>query len=206
MRHLLWHPESVCLWEVHDEEEYESCMSSLEVEDVTGIPEFEQRFKEHTVSDVKEKTPRPQPGVAPPPPVDRLISVFVKIRQARAELAKTYEEQDADLKAKLKTIEVELLRRAQEQGVDGFKTAKGTTYIQEEWHVSIENDEAFYGFLRETGDLEYLSRRVTLEPVKKYHKDHDGSLPPGLRVFRENRMHVRKSKKKGVVEDEVSDD
>ena len=128
--------------------------------------------------------------------VDRLVKVFIKIRNARSENTREYEAKDAELKASLKLVEVELLRRAQEQGVDGFTVSGvGTTYINEEMHVSIGDDRAFYDFVRETGDLDFFERRVTVKHVKEYMDSNADSLPPGLHVFRELRMRVRGASK-----------
>jgi hypothetical protein len=131
-------------------------------------------------------------------PTDRLVKVFLKIRTARSTLTREYEARDKELQAQLKLIEVELLRRSMEQGVDGFSIdGVGTTYTSEEWHTSIGDDKAFYDFIRTTGDLDFFERRVTVKHVKEYMEEHDGQLPPGLHVFREKRMRVRSATKKG---------
>ena len=130
-------------------------------------------------------------------PTDRLVKVFLKIRNARSALTREYEARDTELKAQLKLIEVELLRRAQDQGVDGFSVDDvGTAYTNEEMHVSVGDDTAFYNFVRETGDLDFFERRVTVKHVREYMEEHDGQLPPGLHVFRELRMRVRSATKK----------
>ena len=131
------------------------------------------------------------------PDTDQLVRVFIKMRNARTVLAKKFDDEDGVLKENLKTIEIELLRRAQEQGVEGFKTKDGTTYISEEVHISIGDDNAFYDFL-ETQDNPYVffEHRPSLKTVKEYQRDNSGNIPPGIRIFRENRMRVRAGKDK----------
>jgi len=129
---------------------------------------------------------------------DRLVKLFIKIRNARAAATREYEAKDTELKASLKLVEVELLRRAQESGVTGFAVnGVGTTYTNEEMHVSIGDDRAFFDFVRETGDLDFFERRVTVKHVKDYMETNKGELPPGLHIFRELRMRVRSDTKKG---------
>ena len=41
MRMLFWHPESECLFESSNSDEL-----SMDIEDVTGLPEWEARFQE----------------------------------------------------------------------------------------------------------------------------------------------------------------
>jgi len=127
---------------------------------------------------------------------DRLVRAFIKMRNARAELTREYEAKDAEVKASMKMIEVELLGRAQESGVTGF-TCKGvgTTYTSEDMHSSIKDDKAFFDFVRETGDLDFFERRITNKHLREYMAEHKGELPPGIHVFRELRMRVTTQRK-----------
>lgn len=129
---------------------------------------------------------------------DRLVRAFIKIRAQRGANKKAFEAVDEELKAKLRTVENELLRRAQEQKVTSFKTADGTTYISEERHVSIADADEFTAFVLESGDPYFYEQRPSLGHITEYQNAHDGNLPPGVRLFRENRMRVRASAKKEV--------
>lgn len=136
------------------------------------------------------------------PTTDALVSTFVKIRAKRSAVKRAYEAEYDELGKKLRMVENELLRRALEQKVEGFKTNSGTTYIKEEKHVSIADPDDFGTFVLETGDLAFFEQRPSLGHVMEYQKAHDGNLPPGVRMFRENRMRVRASNKKGEVDDD----
>lgn len=127
------------------------------------------------------------------PPTDALVRVFIKMRAKRSAIKETYEAEDDKLKADMKQIEIELLRRAQEQGVEGFTTEDGTTYISEEVHASISDPDTFTSFLDEEAEDPWMfyEQRPSLKRIKEYQKDHEGAPPPGIRLFRENRMRVR---------------
>ena len=137
---------------------------------------------------------------------NRLVRVFIRIRAERKTIAEKFTLKDDELKRKLKTIENELLRRAQEEGVEGYKTADGTTYIAEEQHVSIADPDEFMPFVRESGDLYFYEQRPSLGHIKEYQNEHKGELPPGVRMFREYRMRIRASKAKKGADDDRSDD
>ena len=131
-------------------------------------------------------------------PTNKLVRVFIKLRDKRAEMKRAFEEQDDELKGKQRQVENELLRRAQEEGVEGFKTTEGTTYISEEKHVSIADPDTFKTFLADEDDpYLYYEQRPSLGRIVEFQKGHDGNLPPGIRMFRENRMRVRAAKKGG---------
>jgi len=137
---------------------------------------------------------------------DSLVRVFIKIRDKRSGLKRAFDVEDEELKAKQRKIENELLRRALEDKVEGFKTTAGTTYIKEDRHVSIADSDEFTAFVLSVGDLAFFEQRPSLGHISEYQKAHDGNLPPGVRMFRENRMRVRAATKKGETNVSRSDD
>lgn len=126
-------------------------------------------------------------------PVDRRVQKFVQLRDARAASNKEADNLDKQYKEALKSIENSLIATAREQGVNGFKTDHGTTYLEETTLGSIADENAFYSFVRETGDLDFFERRIKAGHIKEYMEQNDGKLPPGLNIFRELTMKVRRS-------------
>ncbi len=113
------------------------------------------------------------------PSTDALVRVYIKIRNERRRISKEFNEKDAELEAKAKQVEVELLRRAQEQGVEGFKTEEGTTYKAEEVHAKIADSDTFRQFVLESGDLDFFEQRPSLKHIKEFQNEHEGKPPPG---------------------------
>ncbi len=126
-------------------------------------------------------------------PVDKLVKRFVGLREARAAANKQADIVDAEFKETLKAVEVELLRRADHEGVNGFKTDFGTTYKDVAMSASFADEDTFYKFVLKTGDLEFFERRLKIAHLKEYMEKHEGQLPPGINVFREYTMRVRKA-------------
>ena len=134
---------------------------------------------------------------------DSLVRTFIKIRDKRSELKNAFTVADEELGRKLKLVENELLDRANKQGTTGFPCDEGTAYRVESQHVSIADPDDFRGFVQESGDLDFYEQRPSLGHIKEYQKAHEGALPPGIRMFREFRMRVRKAKGKGEDDDEA---
>ena len=122
-------------------------------------------------------------------PIEKLVKKFVSFRDSISERTKVYEAEVNDLKSAQELIENELLRRAQDEGVEGFTTQFGTTYKSIDMQVSIADDKAFYSA---PNAIEMMQRRVSSSAVKKYMEDHEGKVPPGLNVFNQVRMKIRR--------------
>lgn len=122
---------------------------------------------------------------------DRFIRIFIRIREARAALAKEYEANDKVLKDQLHICSMELLRRLNERGAEQTKTADGTAFKGEQMSVTIADPAVFGNFVLETRDLEFFVKRVKVEHMREYMAAHGGRLPPGLSVFREVTINVR---------------
>lgn len=125
--------------------------------------------------------------------VEKMVKLFVKTREAKAVEAKAAAAVEANYKKVMEACENNMLAAADKAGVQGFTTPFGTTYTAETSKVSIADDQAFFGFVKELGDLDFFERRVSSTHVANYSKTHDGALPPGLNVFRERTMRVRKA-------------
>lgn len=135
-------------------------------------------------------------GTVPDMPTDRLVKLFIKMRGAKGAAKKVFDAQAAEFDAIMEACENNMLKRADAEGVTGFTTPFGTTYTAETSRISIADDAAFFGFVLEQGDLDFFERRVSSTHVGNYMKAHEGTSPPGLNIFRERIMRVRKAGEK----------
>lgn len=130
-------------------------------------------------------------------PDDRLVKVYLKIREQRAANNKAAKDADDELKAQLATVNAELLSRMRKRGNDGFKTPHGTVYKATVVQVTIADDSVFFPWVQEKGALDFLERRVKSTEVQKYMAEH-GEAPPGLTIFKEEEARIRKNTSEGA--------
>ena len=126
-------------------------------------------------------------------PVDKRVARYVKLRDLRAASNKVSDSVDQAYKQTLDTIEKSLIADAHKQGVTGFKTEAGTTYLEEKVMSSIADENAFFSFVLEEGDLDFFERRIKSTHIKEWSAANEGKVPPGLNIFRELTMKVRRS-------------
>jgi hypothetical protein len=129
-------------------------------------------------------------------PVDQKMMLYLKLRTAKSALKKKADAADAEYKLAMETIENFMLADADKTGVTGFNIAGvGTSYTAETAKISIADDSAFHAFVIAQNDLTFFEQRVGAKRVAAYTKETKLN-PPGLNIFRERVMRVRKAGEK----------
>lgn len=129
-------------------------------------------------------------------PRDKLVKLYLKTREAKSLAKREADAQAAEYKAIMDACENAMLASCQGTGETGFKTPLGTSYKDETLKISIGDESSFYNFVRQTGDLDMFERRVASKHVQDYMLLNNGVAPPGLNLFRETVMRVRKTGEK----------
>lgn len=124
--------------------------------------------------------------------MDRMVRVYRKIRDARAELKAEFDAKDKELKEKLATLEQEFMAQMNEIGSDSIKTPDGVVFRQVSTKATISDSSVFFPWVREHDAFDMLQKRVTIKSVTDYIEDN-GEAPPGISVHREHEIRVRKS-------------
>lgn len=148
-------------------------------------------------------------ALIPSLPVDKLVKLFIKTRLAKSAGQKVWDAQESEFKQIMECCENNMLKLADKDGVTGFTTPFGTTYTAETAKITIADDKAFFDFVLAAGDLDFFERRVSSTHVAQFMKakveaakvagmDEKEAAkaavpPPGLNIFRERTMRVRKA-------------
>jgi len=125
--------------------------------------------------------------------VQKLSAIYLKIRDARAQLKREFDERDDHLKAQLGQIEGHMLKFLQDNNTDSVRTSCGTVYRQEEITPTGSDWGALYDWVKENDAFDALERRIKKTFVSDYMKEHEGTPPPGVSVYREYKVRVRKA-------------
>lgn len=133
-------------------------------------------------------------------PVEKQVKLFIKMREVKAAGTRAYDAEQAQFKQIMETCENFMLSQADKLGTTGFKTDLGTTFVAETAKITIADHVAFSAFLDalplDADRYGFFEQRVSSRRIEDYVKANDGVPPPGLNVFRERVMRVRKANEK----------
>lgn len=124
--------------------------------------------------------------------LDKITRVYLRIREARAERKKKWEAEDKGLVDQQDVLKMELLGHMLKHGVSQIGTKSGTVYQTEVMKCGADDWGVLHQHITESGNFELLEKRVSKTAVKKYMEDNDGRLPPGVSVFRELDVNIRR--------------
>jgi len=125
-------------------------------------------------------------------PVEKLTSIYLKIKAKRAEITAAFNAEDSALEAQLDTVKRALLDYCKEQGVDSVRTAAGLFYRTTKTRYWTNDWESMNKFIMEHGVPEFYEKRLNQSVVKQYIEDNPDLLPPGLNTDSEYVITVRK--------------
>lgn len=125
-------------------------------------------------------------------PFDRLVATYIKIREAREAKKREFDAQDAEFVRNLTKLETALLGSLQSQGLTSVRTEHGTVYTQIDVKPRVDDWDQVYAFIRAHDAFEALERRIKKTFVQEHIEAH-GAAPPGVSVFSETVVRVRRS-------------
>jgi hypothetical protein len=125
--------------------------------------------------------------------IERVIEGYLTLRNMKEELAKKHKEELAPFNEKLERLELHLRAHLQSQNLTSIAAkGVGTAYLETKTDAAVQDWDATLPWIRDTGNWEFLERRVAKSVVKDYVESH-GQVPPGISLTPEVVVRVRKT-------------
>lgn len=125
---------------------------------------------------------------------DKLAKIYLKMRDARQELARQFEEKDNDLKEQMELVETKMLDLCKDLGADSIKTAHGTIIRSVKTRYWTADWESMHNFIKDHGAYDLLERRIHQTNMKQWLQENPDQLPMGLNSESRYSTTVRRSK------------
>ena len=126
------------------------------------------------------------------PNAEKLTTVYLKIKDKRAELSADFKEKDAELVEQLDKVKRALLDYCEEQGVDSVRTSSGLFYRSAKTRYWTSDWSSMHEFILENEVPELLDKRVNQNNIKQYLEENPDKVPKGLNVDSEYIVSVRR--------------
>ena len=128
--------------------------------------------------------------------IDEAIGEYVALRDLLKEKQKEFNLVEQDMKFRMDQISMWIRDKADDLGVDSFKTQYGTAYrnVKVTYRLASGGWESFIDWVKSTNNFQCLEKRVAKLATKEIH-DETGELPPGLDFITEVEFDVRRSTK-----------
>lgn len=126
--------------------------------------------------------------------LDRLVSVYLKIRDKKVALTAKFNESEKELNAMIDTVKNELLTYCKDTGVESVKTASGTFWRSQRKRFWTSDWEAMNKFIIENEAVDLLEKRLHQGNTKQFLEENPDLHPPGLNADNEYTITVRRKK------------
>jgi hypothetical protein len=127
-------------------------------------------------------------------PVDKIVEVYIKIRDARDESRREADKIEAEFEQQLQVLEQQMLEVCKSQGATSLKTPHGTVMRSVKSRYLTNDWEKFYQFMFENHLPDLLEKRIHQTNMKQFLEENPDLLPLGLNVDSEHSITVRRSK------------
>lgn len=127
------------------------------------------------------------------PPLDKVVQAFTAIRDHRTAKRHVWEQEDAALEADQDKLKALMLQIMNTTGAESIRTEHGTAIRTLKTKPSVADWSAVYAFIMADVDrFELLEKRVKATFVKQYMEENEGLLPPGVNIYQEYEISVRR--------------
>lgn len=127
-------------------------------------------------------------------PLSELTAKYIDVRDKRNELKAEFEKFDAELEAKLKEIENEMLNICKSLDVNSINTNAGTIIRSIKSRYWTNDWDSMYKFINEHRAFALLEKRLHQSHMKQFLEENPDLSPVGLNVDKEYTVVVRRAK------------
>jgi hypothetical protein len=128
------------------------------------------------------------------PNLDKLAEIYIKIRDARAEVKAEFDARDAVLKDQLGLLENEMLDACKDLNASSIRTPHGTIIRSVKSRYWTNDWDSMYTFIEETGAFGLLEKRLHQTNMKDFLAENPDVYPKGLNVEKQFTVVVRRAK------------
>jgi hypothetical protein len=125
-------------------------------------------------------------------PVDKLVRVYLKMREARNKIATEYDEKLEDIEGQIAQVKRALLDYCKEQNLESVRTSEGLFYRTIKRRYWTNDWESMGKFVIENKIPDVYEKRLHQGNIQEFIEKNPDKLPPGLNIDSEYQVTVRR--------------
>lgn len=126
--------------------------------------------------------------------LDKLVAIYIKIRDKKANLQRELDEQLAALDAKMDLVKTALLDHCRDCNVESVRTTSGTFYRTVKNRYWTSDWDSMNKFILDNDAVDLLEKRIHQTNMRTFLEENPDKLPPGLNVDSEYTVTVVRRK------------
>lgn len=127
---------------------------------------------------------------------DKLVRVYIKMRDARDALVSAHEKELAALTDQMSMIEAELLDLCNATGQDGGRTKYGTFTRTTKVRYWTSDWDSMRAFIKQHDAMDLLEQRIHQTNMRNFLRENPDSIPAGLNADSRYSITVRRASTK----------
>jgi len=124
--------------------------------------------------------------------VEQLVKAYIKMRDARQQLLREFDEADDRIKQQQDVVQQALLELCKETGTDGLKTSAGTVTRTVKTRYWTSDWNSMKNFIKEHDAFELMEQRVHQTNMKSFLEENPNLMPPGMNIDSKYAITVRR--------------
>lgn len=122
----------------------------------------------------------------------RVVEAHNAIKDARTAKRHAWEKEDAELEVQQNRLRAFLLDFLNKNDIKSVNTDHGTFYRTEKIKPSAADWGAIWEWMKANDAPDLMERRLKAAFIKEYMEAHGGTMPPGVNVYREYEISIRR--------------
>ena len=112
--------------------------------------------------------------------VEQLVKAYIKMRDARQQLQREFDEADDRIKQQQEVVQQALLELCKETGTDGLKTSAGTVTRTVKTRYWTSDWNSMKNFIKEHDTFSLMQQRINNTNMTQFLEENPELCPPGL--------------------------
>ena len=126
------------------------------------------------------------------------IERYVELRDRKSAIKKAADVEIAQIDEMLQKIEMKLLEQMDDVGIESMSSPFGSVYVNVKTGARPADWDAFWAYIRENNLSQMIEKRVSSKAVAEFieatkdEKHPEGQIPPGVDLYRERGVSIRR--------------